>query len=286
MRMLAGVVLVVLAQGLAGCGGSDSPSAPSPSVPVPPSAQQPSPFQVTGYVLDTANRGLAGAIVEVLTGWQAGTSTTSDAAGAFSLTGTFDRTTRFRATMESHVAATQSFSSIVARKSIYFVLDVLAGPVNIAGNYTLTFTADSACADQLPTEVRTRTYAATLYPVSSSTRPANTQFTAVLSGAELDTYYRMIPIFVAGDYVDFDLSDNFLLEEVATDTYLTISGVGAASVGTSGVSTISASFQGLFDYCVTKAEPDAGNFYSCVPDHAIAHAQCRSRNHRLILTRR
>ncbi len=239
-----------------------------------------------GYVFDTVNRALAGARVEVLDGPQAGTSTTSDPVGAFSLTGTFGGATRFRATKEGYVAGTQALGLTGTGRSIVFALDVLAGSVNIAGDYTLTFTADGACAGQLPTEVRTRTYAATITPASSLTRPANTQFTAVLSGAELDTYYRMISIFVAGDYVDFDLSDNFLLEEVAPDTYLTIGGVGAASVGTSGVSTISASFQGLFDYCVTKAEPNAGNLYSCVPAEAIAHAQCASKNHRLILTRR
>jgi hypothetical protein len=285
--MLRGVVLlVVVAEGLVGCGGSDSPSAPSVSAAVSQPAQQPTPFPVTGYVFDTANRGLAGAGVEVLDGPQVGTSTTSDAAGAFSLTGIFNGTTRFRATKEGYVAASQAFSLIVTRRSISFALDVPAGPVNIAGDYTLTFTTDSACADQLPTEVRTRTYVATITPALSLTRPANTQFTAALSGAELDTYDRMMSIFVAGDYVDFDLSDNFLLEEVAPDTYLTIGGVGAASVGTSGVSTISASFQGLFDYCVTRAEPNVGNLYSCVPTQAIAHAQCASKNHRLILTRR
>ena len=288
MRMLRGVVLlVVVAQGLVGCGGSGSPSVPSAvPLPTPQPVPQPTPFQVTGYVFDTVNRALAGARVEVLDGPQAGTSTTSDTAGAFSLTGTFDGTSRFRASKEGYVAATQTFSLIVTRRSIFFALDVPAGPVNIAGDYTLTFSADSACADQLPTDVRTRTYLATITPVSSLTRSANTQFTAALSGAELDTYYRMISIFVAGDYVDFDLSDNFLLEEVAPDTYLTIGGVGAASVGTSGVSTISASFQGLFDYCVTKAEPNVGNLYGCVPAEAIAHAQCASKNHRLILTRR
>lgn len=276
-------LLVVVAQGLAGCGGSGSPVAPSP-VSLP--ASQLPPFQVTGYVFDTVNRAIAGAGVEVLDGPQAGTSTTSDLAGAFSLAGTFDGTTRFRATKEGYIAATQAFGLIVTRRSIVFALDVLARPVNIAGDYTLTFTADSTCAGQLPTEARTRTYAATITPASSLTRPADTQFTAVLSGAELDTYYRTISIFVAGDYVDFDLSDNFLLEEIASDTYLTIGGVGAASVGTSGVSTISASFQGLFDYCVTKEEPNVGNLYRCVPAEATAHSQCASKNHRLTLIRR
>ncbi len=286
MSMARVAAVVVLAEGIAGCGNTGSASAPSAPSPVQQPARPPTSFQVTGYVSDTANRALAGASVEVLDGPQAGTATTSDAAGAFSLTGTFDGTTRFRATKEGYVAATQSFGSIVTRKAISFALDVLAGSVNISGNYTLTFTADRACADRLPPEVRTRTYAATIAPGSFPSRPANTYFTAALSGAELDTYYNFVSILVSGDYVDFDLSDNFILEEVTPDTYLRIGGVGDASVGTSGVATISASFRGVFDYCVTNAEPNRDNIYSCVPTETIAHAQCSSNNHRLTLTRR
>ena len=283
--MLRGVLLlVVLVHGFAGCGGSAPTSAPSVPAPVLQSTPQPAPFQVTGYVRDVAFRALAGAEVEVLDGPQAGTVTTADAAVAFSLTGIFDAATRFRATKEGHVTATQSFNSVAATHTIAFALDVLGGSVNIAGDYTLTFTADSACADQLPTEVLTRTYAATITP--SVTPPANTHFTALLNGADLDLYYRTISILVSGDYVDFDLSDNFIEEEVAPDTYLAIGGVGAASVATSGAPTISASFQGLFDYCVTKAEPVQAGAYSCVSAQAIAHAQCASKNHRLALTRR
>ena len=284
MRMVRGV-LVVLVLALAGCGGSGSTSAPSMPSPVPQATASPAPFLVNGYVRDIAFRGLAGAGVEVLDGPQAGTLTIADAAGAFSLTGIFDASTRFRATKEGHVTATQSFNSIVTTQSIAFALDVLGGSVNIAGDYTLTFTADTSCADQLPAEVRTRTYAAT---VTSSAIPADhTHLRALLSGADLDVYYRTIAIYVSGDYVDFDLSDNFIEEEVAPDTYLAIGGVGAASVGTSGVAaTISAPFRGLFDYCITKAEPVQAAVYSCVPAQAIAHAQCQSNNHRLILTRR
>lgn len=91
---------------------------------------------------------------------------------------------------------------------------------------------------------------------------------------------------VTADYINFDLSDNFILEEVSPDAYLTIGGVGGTSVNTSVVSTISAPFQGTFDYCETKAEPDEDNNYSCLPDQASAHARCSSKNHRLILTRR
>ena len=70
-------------------------------------------------------------------------STTADAEGQFSLTGTSDDRTQFRATKEDH--------------------------------YTLTFVADSTCTD-LPNELRTRTYAATMTPESNSHSPAHTLF--------------------------------------------------------------------------------------------------------------
>jgi hypothetical protein len=152
---------------------------------------------------------------------------------AFSLTGTFDFTTRFRATKEDHLASTQSFDSIAVTKFIFFMLVTLAPPVNIAGDYTPTFMADSACEDRLPSDVRTRTYAATitrdLSLSLSLSHPADTQFTAALSGASFDTYDNRVLIFVAGDYLSFDLSDNYVLEKVAPDTYRAIGGVGGAA---------------------------------------------------------
>jgi hypothetical protein len=285
MKMSPGVLLIgVLAHGLAGCGGSSLPSTPAVPSPVQQPAPQPTPFQVTGRVSDTANRWLPGASVEVLTGPQAGTSTTADAAGAFSLSGAFDGTTRFRATKEGYVTATQGLTLIGTTKSIFFSLEVAGGSVNIAGNYTVTFMADSACADQLPVDVRTRTYPATIRPDSSTTRPANTFFVAALSGSSLDGYFSKMAIFVAGEDLVVDLSDNSILEEVGEGRYLSIGGMGEASLKTSGVGTISVSLNGTFDYCVTESEMKSG--YSCPSDQAIARAQCYSKNHRLVLTQR
>jgi hypothetical protein len=67
---------------------------------------------VNGWVFDSAFRPLAAASVEVLDGPQAGTSATANAEGHLSLTGTFDDTTRFRATTEGHVAATQTWGRL------------------------------------------------------------------------------------------------------------------------------------------------------------------------------
>jgi hypothetical protein len=286
MKVPPGVlVVVVLAQGLASCGGSSSPSTPSVPSPVQQPAPQPiPPFQVSGHVYDAVDRALDGATVEVLDGPQVGTVTTSDAAGAFSLTGSFGAATRFRASRAGYVTATKSFGGIATFKMIGFLLDGVAAPMNIAGDYTVTFVADSACAE-LPSDVRTRTYLAAIRPDWHFPQQAS-RFRALLSGASLDGYYNTIGISVTEDFIRFDMSDNFIREEVSPDAYLTIGGVGGTSVSTSIGSTISAPFQGTLDYCNTTAEPDEDNNYSCLPDLAIAHARCSSKNHQLILTRR
>jgi carboxypeptidase family protein len=280
MRLLRGVfLLAVLVQGLAGCRGSGAPSAPS----MPPPAPGRTVSKVTGYVWDSANRPLAGAGVEVLDGLSAGASTTADTHGAFSLTGTFDATTRFRATKDGYVSATQPVQAAIAAPSVFFWLDGPAAPVNIAGDYTLSFVADSACADLLPDDIRTRTYPARISEGFSPNHPAHTYLIAALSGATLDGYYNRMSMYVAGDYLAFDLSDNSILEEVEDDAYLSIGGVGAATVGTAGASTISGSLKGVFDYCVAKSEMKSG--FHCDPAEATARATC-SGNHQVILTRR
>ncbi len=84
MRSLSGILLLLAVHGLAGCTRS-TPSSPSPVS---------GGLFIQGTVSDTAFRPLAGARVEVLDGPQAGLSTTANAQGEFSLTGTFDDGTR------------------------------------------------------------------------------------------------------------------------------------------------------------------------------------------------
>jgi hypothetical protein len=289
MKMRAGIVFLLLAQGLAGCGGSKSsplPSAPSSvSRPVP----QPTPplnnagVVVKGTVVDTANRYLAGAIVEVVNGPQAGTSAIADATGQFSLAGTFNDTTLFRATKAGRVTATRPWERHSSGPYLLFSLAVLAPPASIAGDYNLTFVADPACAAALPVELRTRTYAATISPGQSANVPVNTGFWIAVSGASFDSYYNWFSVGVAGDYLAFWLRDEHLVELLAADRYLELSGVATASVGTSGVSTISASFDGVFGHCERKSIDSVNR---CNSGQAVLLSQCESKNHQLILTRR
>ena len=259
-RALCVVLLVIAASA---CGGNNTTSPSSTTSPQP--VAQPTPPSnaggfVKGSVSDTAFRPLDGARVEVVDGPQAGRSTTADANGNFSLSGTFDDATRFRATKDGHLAATQvsrTFPNISGRLLI-FSLEVPAPPVNMAGDYTLTFIADSACVG-LPDDVRTRTYAATITPWSS------TSFNVALSGASFLPSRDSFPIGVAGDYLTFWFADPAIVEQFAANTQIELYGSAGVSVGTSGVSTIAVSWDGEFEYSQTE---------------------CESKNHQLILTRR
>jgi len=293
VRAVYGVVLLVLAQGMAACNSSRSsiPIAPTQAVPEPVSqgAVPSTGIWVNGNVYDGVFRPVAGAVVEVLDGPQAGLSATADASGQFTLRGNFDDTTRFRASKEGYV---DSAGTLVPRcatcsgaRYIYLVLGVPAPPVEIAGAYSLTLVADSTCTD-LPSELRTRTYNATITPVSDSRVAPNTNFHATVSGAQFLKDLESFTIGVAGDLVAFDLrwEGPAVVEEVAPNTYIGFDGRADASVGTSRVSTLSASFQGSVDYCALKSP--MGSYYDCQPGLASARAECESNNHQLILTRR
>ena len=61
-------------------------------------------------------------------------------------------------------------------------------------------------------------------------------------------------------------------------------GSAGASVGTSGVSTIAVSWDGSFEYCAGKST--MGQSGDCSSIQTVAQAECESKNHQLILTRR
>lgn len=238
-----------------------------------------------GTVSDTAFKSLAGVRVEVIDGPAAGVWTTTDDRGEFSLRGAFDDTTRFRATQEGYASATETLGPFCApcnpNRWIHFELEVLAPPVDIAGDYTVTFTADPACAGGLPLEVRTRTYTTTIPPSSNSGLPANAYTDVTLSGATFYGGHNRVELGVAGDQVGFWIEP--LIEEIAPNTLLVFNLSGSAAVQTSVVSTISASAQGGIDYCVLNP---GGQYHDCFHHRAAKYAACSSGNHRLILTRR
>lgn len=285
-----GMVLLMFTMGLTACEGSRTlpPTAPS-TVPQPAPPPGSAGVQLAGTVSDAAYRPLAGATVEVVNGPQAGLSTTADAHGGFRLTGDFDATTRFRATKEGHVAATWPLPSSCDACNphwwLHFYLETVAPHPNIAGVYTLTFIADSACVN-LPDEARTRTFQATIAPRSRSGEPAS-WFEVTVSGSTLVGDHNGFTIGIAGDYLmgyvgDWGHDWAGLVEQVEPNTYITLMGEMKASV--TDTSAISASFQGTVNRCRLTTGGDSN--YSCSRAEASTRVRCESENHQLILARR
>jgi hypothetical protein len=283
--------LFMLVSGFIGCGDS-RPTAPSArAVPNSVESAVASGELIKGTVSDSGLRPLAGARVEFVDGPQAGLSTTTDSSGEFSLTGTVDDTSRFRASKEGHVTATATIQPNCdrcnPRRWVHFYLNVLAAPVAIAGDYTLTFIADTACAN-LPDELRTRRYAATIAPSALNwpgyPAASDTSFKVTARGADFPDRLNGFYLNVAGNYINVSLGDHTdpgITERVAPHTYFAFGGWGVVTA-TTPVSTIATSFQGWIDHCVN---PLMGERYDCTPAPTVTRARCESRSHQLILAR-
>ena len=158
--------------------------------------------------------------------------------------------------------------------------------VDLTGNYALTFEVGNAC-EQVPKELRTRTYSAKI--AYNSSYESTDVFLAALSGA---TVHNQLPVWIevthgaSGHTVWLDLapSDNVIFEEPQGGTYFMAAGwEGVASVEPADLSTISTPFTGYFNYCVATSEIGAQN--QCSFD-TMVRSLCKSDNSRWTLTRR
>jgi len=276
--------IVLLAAIGSGCGDSRNNTPPlSPSPPAPVVSQQ----SLSGYVADTAFRAVAGARVDVLDGPQAGLSMLSDDAGQFTYTGTFTSSVTLRVSKDGYVSATGTsrISAPGGRPWAYLRLEPVAAPANIAGDYTVTFTADASCTS-LPAEARSRTFAATIAATPDPAVPAGTLFRLVISGVPLVPGNDGFPIGVAGSFVNLQVWNGEgpgVVERLAPRTYVGLFGSAGTTVGASGA-PISASFDGTIEYCVATFDGDPS--YGCTSVQTDRREQCASKNHSVTLTRR
>lgn len=296
LHMVVGLVVSTLS--VLGCGDGESPVGPTPPVqttppPVPPAFQD---FRLSGSVSDTASRPLAGSQVEVIDGPRAGTSATTDESGRFSMPGTFTGNITLTASKDGYQRETRPVLPRGAPPpsgnpggswswSMGFLLEPLGPRVNIAGEYVLTFTADSACPD-LPAEARTRTYTATIVPGLSSS-----SFGGSLSGARFlpivpcppgpissppSCTYNSFRIGMAGDFARISLRP--IVEQLSESTYLVVAGEVETSFDRP---EITAPLDGFFQYCSGEPVLTLGEYWECEDS-----VQCDSRVHRLTLVRR
>jgi hypothetical protein len=150
------------------------------------------------------------------------------------------------------------------------------------GEYSLTFIADDACA-QLPAQLRTRTYAATI--TGSSLYPA--EYDVRVPGMLFE--HGWFAIGISGNYLGTE-DDSYptLFEPLPQSAYLGIDFlVRNAVFEASRESTISVLFTGTFEYCALKAGPIDIKFCEFVPaDNLVAHERCDADHHQMILVRR
>ena len=268
----------------AGCGRT--PTGPTPPSPAPAGESVPPPssarleFSLSGIVLDRASRPLAGAKVEVVDGPGAGPSTVTDASGRWVLPDIFTGTIVVRASKAGYFTETKSFPFSIPWPSGSFDLpfELDAPSVSIAGDYTVTITADSACTD-LPAEARTRNYQAT----ATASPFVSNAYDLVLSGASFLPFKNSIFARVSGDLATFDVdpySAQVVSERLTGSATLTFWGSATATLeGT----TVASSFDGTLEYCAdTLGNQDRFPYVGC----RVAPVDCVSSNHRLTLVQR
>jgi len=289
MKAQIRLILMFLASGLTACDGSHPTAAVIAPTPVPPPGS--SVTRVDGSVRDISSRPLAGATVEVLDGPQAAAFALTDGSGAFSFTGVFDDTVRFRAAKAGHAAAiktSQLPQCANCSRHVDFVLESSGPPIEVAGDYALTFIADPACAG-IPEGVRQRTYAATATRDQSGARKMIVQDPSVLH----DYAWEGVVVETGGDFLVMGVGNLHgspgLVERVAPDAYVSFDGWAQRIVGTPEAVGMVGFFEGVIEYCGLPADspsPVAGGQYSCQIATAVARVKCNSTKHRFILTER
>jgi hypothetical protein len=288
MRMPRTMSLIFV-MGAMGCGPHPS-STPTVSSPSPvPAPSSPSHLNLNGDVHDTAFRSVSGATVKILDGAQAGASTQSDETGRFSFVGRFEDPTAVRVSKEGYTAATGTAKSMNSSNGTMWasvVLDALAKPVDIAGDYALTIVANGACAG-MPDDLRTRTYAASIRPTPDSGNQPGTSLRLTVGGGSLLPDRNSFPIVVAGNWVSFIMYNDYdfaLVEKIAPGSFLAVQGGAAVSMDDGPLARISTPFSGVIDYCALQS--DTGWTDECNSGPRTAYQSCQSKQHELILSRR
>jgi len=264
-------LLIVAACSCLACGGERPPLAPTlPAL----------EFSLGGLVRDTAFRRLADVKVEVIEGPRAGVSATTNALGRYELPGVFSDAIIVHASKDGYVSIRKSYRTTYSgRQDLSFDMEPSTPSVNIAGNYTMTLSADTTCSG-LPSALRTRTYAAVIVPVSSQGSPPNL-YQSTLTGAAFapSIFENHFSIGVAGSFASFDTDFDGIgiAEKLGDSVYLAF--LGQADLAAMG-SELAGPFRGWLEYC--DGYDAGGRYYRCAVNPVI----CSSDNHRVTLVRR
>jgi Carboxypeptidase regulatory-like domain len=239
---------------------------------------------IRGRVQDVVSRPIPDARVTIADGPQAGLSTTTNDEGRFAFVPftTPSEATALRIEKDGYRPATPRWrapdETLIALQSLT--------PLDIEGQYTITFAAAAACS-QLPSAVQTRTYTAAISPA----RENRLNFTSTLAGAEFqhgyDTFFAVVASDAARFYVyswdafNWWLEDQPIIERLPSGGYVAWMGTATTPV-VSSTASIAAAFDGSVSYCAAPREPDVMNY----PPTCSAPVECKSDRHQLVLKRR
>ena len=158
------------------------------TLPNAPTAVQP-PGRVFNQILvrvsDTTWQPVADARVEILNLAGNPASAISNADGSVTVSGAFSGVITVRAAKEGFVSGTRSLdlqtaSSAASVPHVQIFLESVTPSLDLAGDYSLTFVANSTC--DVPADLRMRTYAATVAPNHVAGIPEHTQYQVTVDG--------------------------------------------------------------------------------------------------------
>ena len=242
--------------------------------PTPAAMAAANAWAARGGVHDTISRPVADARIEVQNGPQRGLTVFSDDQGRFAFEPVF--TSPFTAKAIKAGYRDQILSFAGPQNPGWFRLDSVNGSINLTGNYTMTFTADSACTS-IPGYARRRTFDVTNSLASGSTylvSVAGGQYGATAPGGG---YFNNV--LYAGMFEDtfaLWLSDPPLWERFPQGSYLVVSGEADGSIAEFPARL---TLNGTFTYCADRTAADE-------PKCAVTEVVCRSSNHQLTVARR
>jgi hypothetical protein len=249
----------------------------------------PVPLSIIGVVEDSAWRPVSGATVVLSADTDAEASATTDRDGGFTLSVSRPAAGIFalRASKEGFSPASQSWNVSYHSQpqsqplQVVFRLTEVAPLLDLAGDHTLTLSADTTC-EGFPPPARTRTYQASI----EATAGHPSHFSIRLSGNSFLPGHDSLGAIVATDFVRFFVFPGRLdndeavpvVEELSRGTFLALVGTAKADVNPRD-RTIAGRFDGWIEYCpATPSTP----YFQC----PVKSVGCRSSSHQLILTRK
>lgn len=265
VRLGAALLLVHLA----GCDAA-GPTAPNQS-PIPAPSQSPNPPvpSVTGRVANIAGFFLPGVVVAGVDSDGTMTSAATDRFGYYELRAPSTGTMIVRASKEGYVSS-ENRVDLPQTGPVNFVLDFTEQSAALRGEYRVTLAADAACV-QLPAEVRTRNYDASLTPLAPHYYEGRLRSGTSSAGSFAAWVDSGVVNVSAND------SESYVHETLDASRSLTVFfSAGGAPVGRA---SFTVPMVGTFEYC---ADVNPNNQYVC----RAPLIRCTSSNHTFTLTRR